>query len=106
MANKNLYVNKKEADKIVNDITKQLDVISKSLSDISGLLDSIQSKKMLSDSSIDLVSLSKKCSTQSTIAEKSVYNIDMAYNSDLKDYAISLLDKRIAELESKISSIV
>lgn len=102
LGNKSLYVNKKEADKIVSSITKELGNVSKSLSSIGGILNKLQYKKLVKG---NLGSTAKKCTSQGQYAENSVSTIENSYNNDLKDYAIDLLNQRISALEEQISKM-
>lgn len=98
LGNKSLYVNKKEADKLISNITKELEKISKSLSSVG------TDMSVLSNSN-NLTKISKKCLDQCQEANNIIELIKNEYNNDLKDYAIDLLNQRISDLEKQISKM-
>lgn len=103
---KNVYVNSTKADLIIKDIEKQIDVIAKTLNKIDTIMNKCVYKKTVK---------SEDCEAflgWSRVCEKEAYNIieikkdfKYAYNDDVKNYTIKLLDERIAALEKSIAEL-
>lgn len=103
---RNLSLNEKKAVKVVDDMEKQLNAISKSLAKINLLLnEAVSSKYITGTQATAFKGWAKKCKAQSGNAKKLGEKLDLSFHEDLKNYPIVLLDRRIAELEKKINSL-
>lgn len=100
---RDLYVDKKQMDDILNDIKKQLDIISSVYEKIGKNLNIALELGIVKNKYVNLVSgWAKKCVHETPYIDKTILEIDKLYNEDVFNYTVSLLDKRIAELEKII----
>ena len=107
MSKEKLYLDLENTLKTRKDVVKQFNSISKSLSKISGILNKMTYKKIIKkDNSKFVTDLSSKCSSKSELALELMKDFDYKFDSDMKDYSISLLDERISDLEMKLSKII
>lgn len=101
-----LYVHKTDANKVVDDIIKQLELLEKSFGLVSNTLNKMVYKKMIKGENPNTISsIAKKCNTQSQAAGKMANNIDSKFRDDKKEYAIQLLNERISVLEKQLEKL-
>lgn len=103
MNRKELYVDSKKMEKINKDIVKQLDILSKSLSEVEGILNKMSYKKMFVDEYNNVsVQCAKKCTLQAKGANTLKETLNDKYRDDIKMFVLNSLDERISYLESVI----
>ncbi len=100
------YLNDKKADKYIQDIDNQLDVLRKSLLNIQKLLNqSVNIGLVNGNRATTFKSWARKAKSQSTQADKLRVRLLDGYRDDVEQYPIHLLDLRIAILEKKINDM-
>ena len=103
MNRKELYVDSKGMEKINKDIVKQLDTLSKSLSEVEGILNKMSYKKMFVDEYNNVsVQCAKKCILQAKGANTLKETLNDKYRDDIKMFVLNSLDERISYLESVV----
>lgn len=103
MNRKELYVDSKKMEKINKDIVKQLDILSKSLSEVEGILNKMAYKKMFVDEYNNVsVQCAKKCILQAKGANTLKETLNDKYRDDIKMFVLNSLDERISYLESVV----
>lgn len=103
MNRKELYVDSKKMEKINKDIVKQLDTLSKSLSEVEGILNKMSYKKMFVDEYNNVsVQCAKKCILQAKGANTLKETLNDKYRDDIKMFVLNSLDERISYLESVV----
>ena len=103
ISKKELYIDQEKASKLLDDIKKQLDIIDSTYQKIGKNLNLALEKNMIKGKYHNLVNgWAKKCINQTPFIDKTILDIDKLYQEDVFNYKVSLLDKRIAELEKII----
>lgn len=102
--NKNeLYIDQEKTAKLLDDIKKQLDIIDSTYEKIGNNLNKAIEKGMVKNKYHNLVKgWAKKCIGETPSIDKTIIEIDKLYQEDVFNYKVSILDKRIAELEKII----
>jgi len=105
--NKNsLYLDEDKMDALVKDMEEQFNLLRDSLFNINTLLNKAVARKVVSGNSADIFKgWSRKCNSQAVAAENRKQMLLTKYNDDVKNYKISLLEKRIEALEEKLSAL-
>lgn len=103
---KNVYVNSTKADLIVKDIEKQFDAITKSLNKIDTILNKCVYKKIVKNEQCEaFLGWGRTCAKEAAIIQETKKDFKYAFNDDVKNYTIKLLDDRIAALEKSIADL-
>ena len=106
MKHKNVYVNSTKADLIIKDIEKQFDAITKSLDKIDTILNKCVYKKAIQNEECEaFLGWGRTCMFEARDAQETKKDFKYAYNDDVKNYTIKLLDERIAALEKSIAEL-
>lgn len=101
-----VYLDESKATAIKDDMIKQFDNITASLNQIKADLNKAVSKKVVKGSYANaFTGWSKKCGTQASNATKRKTSLNSKYNEDVKNFAMKLLNDRIAKLESIIAKM-
>ena len=103
---KDLYVDSNNMDILIDDIVMQLEIIENNFSDIASILNKAIYKKIFNGSDVEKVlNLSKDFLTNGNNNLKISNNLQIKYNSNIKDYQLKKLNERIDMLERKIDII-
>ena len=103
---KNVYVNSTKADLIIKDIDKQFDAITKSLEKINTIMNKCVYKKTGKNEDCEaFLGWARVCEKESVAIIETKKDFKYAYNDDVKNYTIKLLDERIAALEKSIAEL-
>ena len=106
LKNNDLFVDEIKCDPIINDMSKDLDVMKNSLIRIQNLLNQCVTSGVVKNSRADnFKGWAKKAKSQSSSCEKLKSGLLSKYADDLDKYPLKLLDDRIKELELKISEL-
>lgn len=103
---KNVYVNSTKADLIIKDIEKQFDAITKSLNKIDTIMNKCVYKKTVKNEDCEaFLGWARVCEREAHDVVEIKKDFKYAYNDDVKNYTIKLLDDRIAALEKSIAEL-
>lgn len=103
---KDLYVDSNNMDILIDDIVMQLEIIENNFRDIASILNKAIYKKIFNGSDVEKVlNLSKDFLTNGNNNLKISNNLQIKYNSNIKDYQLKKLNERIDMLERKIDII-
>lgn len=103
---KNVYVNSTKTDLIIKDIEKQFDTITKSLDKIDTIMNKCVYKKIVKNEDCEtFLGWARVCEKESINIVDVKKDFKYAYNDDVKNYTIKLLDERIAALEKSIAEL-
>lgn len=101
-----VYVNSTKADLIIKDIEKQFDTITKSLDKIDTIMNKCVYKKTVKNEDCEaFLGWARVCEKESVNIVDVKKDFKYAYNDDVKNYTIKLLDERIAALEKSIAEL-
>ena len=99
---KNVYVNSTKTDLIIKDI----DTITKSLDKIDTIMNKCVYKKTVKNEDCEaFLGWARVCEKESINIVDVKKDFKYAYNDDVKNYTIKLLDERIAALEKSIAEL-
>ncbi len=103
---KGIYVNSTKADLIIKDMDKQFSAITKSLEKINTIMNKCVYKKTVkSEDGEAFLGWARVCEKESSNVSEIKKDFKYAYNDDVKNYTIKLLDDRIAALEKSIADL-
>ena len=103
---KDLYVDSNNMDILIDDIVMQLEIIENNFRDIASILNKAIYKKIFNGSDVEKVlNLSKDFLTNGNNNLKISNNLQIKYNSNIKDYQLKKLNERSDMLERKIDII-
>ena len=106
MTKKDLYVDVKKADKLIENIINQSNIIEKGLNKIVNVLNKMVYKKSVkNEDRTKVIAITKKYNNQVQRIKKTIDTISTKYNVDRSDFAIKLLNDRISFLEQKIEEL-
>ena len=94
---KNVYVNSTKADLIIKDIEKQFDVIT--------MNKCVYKKTVKNEDCEAFLGWARVCEREARDVVEIKKDFKYAYNDDVKNYTIKLLDDRIAALEKSIAEL-
>ena len=102
----NLFVDEKKSKIVVDNINKNLELVSDSMTNIEKLLNKTLSSTKVSSSRIKVFRLwARKCKSQANSAEKLREKLVNGYEEDVRNYPLKKLEDRINELESKLKQL-
>ena len=103
---KSVYVDSTKADLIIKDIDKQFGTITKSLEKVNTIMNKCVYKKTVkSEDSEAFLGWARVCEKEAHNINEIRKDFKYAYNDDVKNYTIKLLDDRIAALEKSIADL-